>query len=365
MRALDPDRLSVVFGWHSGTTPLSARDLASLPPLLIANQSLHSFAMTETALPLLAALHPDLVRHRDDSAWVERNLPEILGFLSRVAGLTRGKLDAYMAQMEQCGVAVVEDMALTGEAAFQVIRDSPWAGRIPCWATLPIFLALSPASKAAVHGLKFFADGAQGSRTAAISDPYLDGRRGVLLHSLDEMVRTLGEGQKVGKPAAIHAIGDLAIEQVLGALEQLDRGGLRFPAVRMEHVQFITEAQARRARDLGVVLSMQPNFNSESRDYADRLGPQWLERNNPFRMLIDRVGFKPGVDLILGSDGMPHGAEYALQWSLFPLYPGQRLTLEECVAGYRLDAPGGTSGVAIDRHARKVTVAGPGGLRRA
>ncbi len=75
-------------------------------------------------------------------------------------------------------------------------------------------------------------------------------------------------------------------------LERLDRDGARFPKVRMEHVQFIDERQVRRARDLGVMLSLQPNFNGESRDCADRLEPRWLDRNNPFRMLIDRVGFR-------------------------------------------------------------------------
>ena len=51
-------------------------------------------------------------------------------------------------------------------------------------------------------------------------------------------------------------------------------------------------------------------------------------------MLIDRVGFKPGVDLIFGSDGMPHGIEYAAQWGLFPTEPGQQLEVEELLAGY-------------------------------
>jgi predicted amidohydrolase YtcJ len=89
-----------------------------------------------------------------------------------------------------------------------------------------------------------------------------------------------------------------------------------------------------RAKDLGVILSMQPNFNSDSVDYADRLCPRDQEANNPFRMLLDQVGFCCGEDLILGSDGMPHGVEYALQWSLFPPFSGQRLAVEELTAGY-------------------------------
>ncbi len=154
---------------------------------------------------------------------------------------------------------------------------------------------------------------------------------------------------------AIHAIGDRAIEQAIGVLERLTADGLRFPLARLEHVQFIDEAQARRAKDLGLVLCMQPNFSSDSRDYADRLAADWLARNNPFRMLIDGAGFVPGQDLIFGSDGMPHGVGPALQWSLFPFHPGQRLSLEELVAGYAPDPSGpGHSLVEVDEAQRQV-----------
>jgi hypothetical protein len=72
--------------------------------------------------------------------------------------------------------------------------------------------------------------------------------------------------------------------------------------------------------------------------YADRLPDGYPSRNNPFRMLIDRVGFVPGDDLIFGSDGMPHGAREALRQSLFPEggHADQVLTLDEFVAGYCL-----------------------------
>jgi predicted amidohydrolase YtcJ len=123
----------------------------------------------------------------------------------------------------------------------------------------------------------------------------------------------------------------------------------------MEHVQFIQPAQARRAKALGLVLSMQPNFNSDSEDYADRLGARELEANNPFRMLLDQAGFVCGEDLIFGSDGMPHGLEYALQWSLFPAFPGQRLSLEELKAGYGLPPEGqGWATLSVDTDRRRV-----------
>ena len=86
---------------------------------------------------------------------------------------------------------------------------------------------------------------------------------------------------------------------------------------------------------------MQPNFSVESRDYADRLPESHLKSLNPFRMLIDTVGFRPGQDLLFGSDGMPHGAVAAWQWGLFPVHEGQRLSSEELSLGYGPAISGG------------------------
>lgn len=355
VQSLPEDQLSVVFGWHSAKLPFTPEELRAMPPAIVVNLSMHGFALSGRAPELLSGTYPELVEHWRDSEWCERNLPHLLQVFGRTAGLTPEKLDRFMERMEAQGLGVVDDMLLPGEEAFQVIRSSRWANHIRCWATPRTFQALSPAAQEALTGLKFFTDGALGSRTAGLRGAFLGGEKGLLLYRDEELLRALGEAQRCAKPVAIHAIGDGAIEQVLGALEALDADGVRFPLVRLEHVQFIDRGQARRAKALGLVLSMQPNFSSDSQDYADRLAPHWLEVNNPFRMLIDEAGFEPGRDLIFGSDGMPHGIEYALQWSLFPVYPGQRLTVEELVAGYgACEGKAGTSILEIDGEARRV-----------
>jgi predicted amidohydrolase YtcJ len=355
MAGLDPDRLSVVFGWHSALAPLAGADLDALPPVVIVNVSMHGYCLSAAAVSALADDQPEMVEHRADGVWSERHLPQLLEFFGRAAGLTPGKLDAFMDGIRRLGIGVVDDMLLPGETAFDVIRRSRWGDHIRCWATPQTFQTLSPSSRQVLAGLKFFTDGAIGTRTAALRGTFRDGSRGLLLYTDDLLLRTLGECHVIGKPIAIHAIGDQAIEQAITALERLDRDGVRFPGVRLEHVQFIDLAQARRARDLGVVLSMQPNFNSDSQDYADRLDDVWLAANNPFRMLIDRVGYTPGRDLIFGSDGMPHGVAYALQWTLFPRYPGQRLTAAELVAGYGVHRDGSRDSlVEIDQGLQRV-----------
>ena len=356
LRGLPADRVTTVTGWHSSRQRLEPAQLAALPPAILINFSLHGFALTEGARRLLAAEQPELLERQADPEWCERNMERLLVFFGTSAGLDAARLDAFMASLARAGIGAVDDLLLTDAAALAVIQASPWSGRIRCWTSPAIYRGLAPAAQAAVAGLKLFTDGALGARTAAMETPFLGGGgAGMLTWTGPALEAELASVHGLGKPVAVHAIGGRAIAQVLDVLERLAAQGLAFPAARLEHVQFITLAQARRARALGLVLSMQPNFNSDSEDYADRLGPAELEANNPFRMLIDQAGFRPGADLIFGSDGMPHGVEYALQWTLFPAFPGQRLTVPELVAGYGLPpGPGGRCRLAVDPDRREV-----------
>jgi len=355
LRGLPADRVTTVVGWHSSRLKFAPGELDALPPAILVNFSLHGFALTGEARRLLGPEHPELLERQGDPEWCERNMERLLVFFGQSAGLTAAKLDLFMGGLQRAGLGAVEDMLLTDEAALRVIQASRWSGRIRCWTTPAIHRSLGPEAQAAVAGLKLFTDGALGARTAAMTEPFLDGGDGMLIYSGPALERALAELQALAKPVAIHAIGGRAVDQALTALERLAGANLTFPWVRLEHVQFITLAMARRAKDLGVILSMQPNFNSDSVDYADRLGRAQLEANNPFRMLLDEAGFRCGEDLIFGSDGMPHGVEYALQWTLFPAFPGQRLTVEELTAGFGLPPEGqGRSTLAVDEGQRKV-----------
>jgi predicted amidohydrolase YtcJ len=354
LEGLPEDRLTTVVGWHSSRLQLTPAQLEALPPAILVNFSLHGFALTAGARRLLAD-HPELLEHQEDPEWCERNMERLLVFFGQSAGLTAAKLDAFMLKLQAGGIGSVEDMLLTDEASLAVIQGSPWSGRIRCWTTPAIFRTLSVPAQARIAGLKLFTDGAVGARTAAMDGAFLDGGRGMLVYADSALAQTVADLLPLGKPLAIHAIGARAVDQVLTALERLTAQGLSLPRIRMEHVQFIQPAQARRAKALGLVLSMQPNFNSDSEDYADRLGARELEANNPFRMLLDQAGFVCGEDLIFGSDGMPHGLEYALQWSLFPAFPGQRLSLEELKAGYGLPPEGqGWASLSVDTDRRRV-----------
>ncbi|HTP29825.1 MAG TPA: amidohydrolase family protein [Anaeromyxobacteraceae bacterium] len=361
LRALPGDRLTTVLGWHSGRLPFQEADLERLPPAILVNFSLHGLTLTAAGRVLVAKKDPELAQRYPDAQWCERNMPRLLATYAATAGLSEEKLDVFMQGLMDQGIEAVEDMLLWGEDAWRVMSTSRWAGRMRFWSAPEVYRSLPAEAQAEALGLKLFLDGALGSRTAALSGEYRSGTRGLLLHSDAALCEHLTQLHSLGKPLAIHAIGDLAIEQGLSALEKLNRAGLPLGVVRLEHVQFITEAQGRRARELGLSLSMQPNFNGDSVDYGDRLDPAWLQRNNPFRMLIDRCGFVPGRDLVFGSDGMPHGIECALQRSLFPAFPGQRLSVGELLAGYgaRVQDDGPVR-ATLDEARRSVSVAHSG-----
>jgi predicted amidohydrolase YtcJ len=335
----DGGKLSLVKGWRSERLPLDKASLSRLPPLIIVNFSLHGFRLSPAALPFAKELWPELAERHGDAAWTEAKLPELFAFYSRVAGLTQPKLASFMAGLSRLGIDSAEDMASAGEDALAVIASSPFSGSVLSWAPPSIYKTLSEAGKARIFGLKLFLDGSLGAKSAAIDRPYRGaphgpGANGRLLYGERELGDLVASLHGLGKALAVHAIGHRAIEEILSVLERCHGDGLDFPLCRLEHVQFITRSQAVRARNLGIVLSMQPNFNSDSVDYRDRLPSELLAENDPFRMLIDEVGFVPGKDLIFGSDGMPHGLEYARTWSRDPAWPGQALSEAELLSGY-------------------------------
>jgi len=363
---LPGDRLNLVKGWRTDRLPLGSRsaaaELVELPPAIVVNSSLHGYALSDRALPFVSELWPEFAEKARDPAWGERNLPRLFSFYVRVAGLDAGKLAEFMTKMEELGIGSLEDMALAGEEALAVESGSPFAGRILSWATPEVYRSLSEGSRRSCAGIKIFLDGSLGARTAALDEAFSGGEAGSLVYDNEELSALLAEIASFRTGIAMHAIGHSAIAQALRCLEVSRRDGVEFPSVRLEHVQFISLEQARSCKDSGIILSMQPNFNADSSDYADRLCPRHRAENDPFRMLIDEAGFVPGGDLLFGSDGMPHGPEFALRWGFFPSFGGQILTFGEFEAGYGAaqGMKGEGSVFAVDGEARTVRRIGRG-----
>jgi predicted amidohydrolase YtcJ len=199
-------------------------------------------------------------------------------------------------------------------------------------------------------GVKYYADGALGSRGAWLKADYLDapGHRGLPLHNDAKLKNLMSRAAMDGFQVAVHAIGDAANAQILDAFAELADtydGDRRW---RIEHAQIVDPADLPRFARNGVIASMQPVHAlsdwkmAEARMGAARLGGAYawasmvantvplafgsdfpVESPNPFAGLAEAISRENAA-------GQPPGG-----WM-----PQQRLSLAQAFAGF-------TSGAAF------------------
>ncbi len=334
---LPDNKISVILGWNSSFYSFNREDEKNLPPVIISDISLHGVFISDKAKKIIPEKYKILVQNYKNPDWCEKNLYKIMLFLTSFYKININKLDKYFNSLLRLGLYYAEDMLISDEAFLNIIENSKYNNRTSFWADLRSYESLSEINKDKIKGIKVFADGALGSKTAKVSSGYLDGADGKLLYSDNDLYNHLLKVHKIKKSVSVHAIGDIAIKQVLNIVGKLKNNDFHFSEIRLEHCQFIDKNMAIEAKKLGLILSMQPNFSFETITYLDRLSKEFLKGNNLFRMLIDEAGFVSGKDLIFGSDGMPHGAYTALKSAFFPTVENQKLSLDEFVAGYCME----------------------------
>jgi predicted amidohydrolase YtcJ len=206
-------------------------------------------------------------------------------------------------------------------------------------------------------GVKLYADGALGSRGAWLKQPYKDrpGERGLGFLTDTEIRNLMSRAAMDHFQIAVHAIGDAANAQVLGAIEELAdtyKGDRRW---RIEHAQIVDPADLPRFGRFGTIASMQPVHETSDWKMAEaRMGIERLGGAYAWRSMIAN-----GVPLAFGSDfpvespnpfpglaaatsrqdpeGRPPGG-----W-----LPEQRLSLEQALAAFTRGAA--YAGFAEDR----------------
>lgn len=351
-----PDEINVVQGWNDSYYSFSESELEDMPPVFIWNVSGHGLVFNDEAerRSIDRFNDPSLIKNMKDPDWVERNLLKVSKLMMEIEGITEDKISRTNDFLLERGIYSVDDMLMPSEETLKKFKDLDLADKTNFWADLDTFEELDERAREEIEGIKLFADGALGPRTAALDRSYLDGGSGVLVCDEEEFEDILLDLEK--EKVAVHAIGDRAISMIVDVLGSLEID-IELPETRIEHAQFIDKKTAEEAKRLGVTLSMQPNFSVDSEHYSDRLSERYLKKNNPFRMLIDDIGFVPGEDLVFGSDGLPYGVEEALRSSLFPIYESQRLSLEEFIDGYCVGSDDyGRIKITIDRSEEEVSV---------
>jgi len=151
------------------------------------------------------------------------------------------------------------------------------------------------------RAVKFYLDGALGSRGAALHAPYSDepNQRGLLLMEPAEFEKRAGELIARGYQIAVHAIGDRANTL---ALDILGRAAAEAKAPhlrnRIEHAQILRAEDISRFAQLGIIASMQPTHATSDMPWAEqRLGPQRIAGAYAWKSLLDS-----GAHLAFGSD---------------------------------------------------------------
>jgi hypothetical protein len=260
------------------------------------------------------------------------------------AGVDERTLQVYERLMQRGALKMRINAMLSWDAS-GTAEPAPW---------LQARLARGPVTGAhggrlSIRAVKIYADGALGSRGAALLEPYADRPDAAGLLQLDraELVARVRTCRAAGFQAAIHAIGDAAnrlaldvYEEVLGADAASDH---RF---RIEHAQVIALDDIPRFARLGVIASVQPTHATSDMNMAEeRVGPERIRGAYAWRKLL-----ASGARLALGSD-FPVESERPL-WGLFAAITRQdhqgrpeggwhaeeRLTPEEALGGFTLDA---------------------------
>jgi predicted amidohydrolase YtcJ len=197
-----------------------------------------------------------------------------------------------------------------------------------------------------VRSIKLYADGALGSRGAALLEPYSDdpGNSGLMIASPAHIEDVARRGVGAGFQINTHAIGDRGVRNVIDSYARA--GVSAADRFRVEHLQVIAPADVPKLVQHGIIGSMQPTHATSDMYWAEaRLGPERVKGAYAWRTILEAGG-----RLALGSDfpvedvnpffgiyaavtrqdqeGKPAGG-----W-----YPTQSLTLAEAIRGFTKDA---------------------------
>ncbi len=258
------------------------------------------------------------------------------------------------------GVTAVADMG-TGMADWGTYRRAGDAGRLTIrvmayansFETLELVAGPEPTGwlyddKLRMGGIKLYLDGALGSRGATLKAPYHDdpGARGLPLLTPAQLRNLMSRASMDNFQTAIHAIGDAANAEVLGAIAELADTYTGDRRWRIEHAQIVDPIDIPSLGRHGVIASMQPLHQTSDRLMAEaRLGPDRLDGAYPWRSVM-----QAGGRLAFGSDAPVEPADpFAGMAAAISRtdakgepfggwFPNEAVSREAALAGYTSDA---------------------------
>lgn len=227
---------------------------------------------------------------------------------------TAAALDAALAEMASVGLTGVGDAGID-RGTFALYKRYADEGKLSARLYAMIggtgedFEAISKSGPLLGYGrdfltvrsVKLYADGALGSRGAAMHAPYSDqpGNSGLLFNTPDELTAMIGKALGKGYQVNVHAIGDRANSDVLdGFAAAYRRHGGQNLRNRVEHAQVLTLDDIARFVALDLIASMQPTHATSDMNMAeDRIGAERLQGAYAWQRFL-----KQGTHLAGGSD---------------------------------------------------------------
>ena len=240
--------------------------------------------LVDLAMSLASDLFPSLTRENDKEAflqgikrnvklgWTQIHIPG--GTFQDISVLEEIKNENNLLQR-------IYFMVSDGQPADRLLDEGP---------------IIDPDNFLTVRSIKMYADGALGSRGAALLDTYSDyDGKGVFIFLEEETKPRLDKALKQGIQIGTHAIGDHGNRVVLDWYEEAFNkakeinNSFKPPRWRIEHSQNITPQDQKRFKDLGVIPSMQPSHAIGDLHFAiDRLGLERINNAYVWRDLINQ-----------------------------------------------------------------------------
>jgi predicted amidohydrolase YtcJ len=224
----------------------------------------------------------------------------------------RRGIEIVLANVARNGVTSVQDNSAWED--FQVYQQLKDAGKLTVRITewLPFNASLDDLQNMRAQGgtkdpwlktgmLKAFTDGALGSRTAAMLEPYSDDPSitGILTNDPEKLETMAIQRDKAGFQLGFHAIGDRANRIALDVFEAVIKAnGRRDRRDRIEHAQVVAPMDFQRFAQLKVIASMQPSHQTTDMRWAeDRIGKERIKGAYAWATML-----KNGVPLAFGTD---------------------------------------------------------------
>jgi predicted amidohydrolase YtcJ len=185
------------------------------------------------------------------------------------AYLASGTTAAVDMAFNDGSLAAIERAAERGQLPFTVVahwlinRTGDAASELAQVARAAELAAIHRDGPVRIAGIKLITDGTIDGCTAGMLEPFTNHAPGEMIWPRAALEPVVLAADEAGLQIAMHAIGDLAVRTALDVLElaaarRAERGDHAERRHRIEHLEYVDEADVPRLAALGVTASMQP-----------------------------------------------------------------------------------------------------------